>query len=170
MDFEGEDIKITGTLTTLSGVERAMVSTNGIPIVIDKFDDQLQERLEDIMGKQEMSVKIQQPGRPAQFTIDHNHKLCESGGSKDHAGCYYVISVRGNFDAPPNTYTRFSLYVTHTQENHKVVQENSIITDFVEARMYKYYKYTLNYDPDILEVSVILNTLHGDADIYTSQI
>jgi hypothetical protein len=118
MDFEGEDIKITGTLTTLSGVERAMVSTNGIPIVIDQFDGQLQVRLEDIMGKQEMSVKIQQPGRPAQFTIDHNHKLCEGGGSKDQAGCYYLISVRGNFDAPPNTYTRFSLYVTHTQENH----------------------------------------------------
>ena len=51
MDVDGEDIKITGTLTTLSGVERAMVSTNGIPIVIDKFDDQLQVRLEDILGK-----------------------------------------------------------------------------------------------------------------------
>jgi hypothetical protein len=36
--------------------------------------------------------------------------------------------------------------------------------------MYKYYKYTMNYDPDISKVSVILNTLHGDADIYTSQI
>lgn len=52
MDFVGEEIKITGTLTTLSGVERAIVSTNGIPIIIEKFDYQLQGRLEDILGKQ----------------------------------------------------------------------------------------------------------------------
>ena len=60
--------------------------------------------------------------------------------------------------------------MTHTQDNHKVLQENSILTDYVEARMYKYYKYTVNYDPEILDVAVILNTLHGDADIYTSPI
>ena len=51
-----------------------------------------------------------------------------------------------------------------------LIAADGSVTDFVEARMYKYYKYSLNYDPDISEVLVILNTLHGDADIYTSQI
>jgi hypothetical protein len=71
---------------------------------------------------------------------------------------------------PPNAYTRFSLTVSHSQENHRILKENAILEDSIQPRTYKYYKFTVHKDDSIKNVEVVLDTLHGDADIYMSNL
>jgi len=66
-------------------------------------------------------------------------------------------------------YTQYSLSVTHTQQNHYTLSENEIAEDRIDMGSYRYFKFSLLESINVNNVSFMMNTLHGDADLYVSR-
>ncbi|CDW91451.1 UNKNOWN [Stylonychia lemnae] len=104
-------------------------------------------------------------GQILSITFNHDETKCKIDYSNN---CYYSILVY--VDQDPEELSTFIISASHSQRNHRVLKEGTILQDFVTINSYKYYSFTLFQDKDARNVTFKLNTIHGDADIYVSRI
>lgn len=72
-------------------------------------------------------------------------------------------------NAEPQQYTKYSLSVIHSQNNHYPLTESDQLQDFIHNGQYKHYRFNLPDATDVKNVTFRMNTLHGDADLYVSR-
>lgn len=99
-------------------------------------------------------------------TLEYEHSETECAKHKN--GCYYTVVVVG-MNEGDNNYTKYELQVTHSQQNYMILQESTQLSDFIHTGSYKYYKFSLAESEGVKNVTFIMTTLHGDADLFISR-
>ena len=97
--------------------------------------------------------------------IDHDEDKC---ANLLHGNCKYIIVVLNPSDRKSGLY---KIVVSHSQNNHAMLQEANPHIDSVELEELKYFKFTLSEEEEnISNVTIEINPLHGDSDLYVSHL
>ena len=113
-------------------------------------------------------------GKGLGLTIDHDEATCHS---KYNGECYYTIVVVG-LGRNSGDVARYSIASGHSQQNFVILSESKAVNDYVEYGTYRYFSFTLPPTPQTsakttlrpINVTITLNSLHGDADLFVSRI
>eukprot|EP00347_Sterkiella_histriomuscorum_P007205 403349857 len=162
LTYKDEDIKIEFDLTPIRG---------GDPMFGAKFCESVRNencssdfKLEEFMTKNGKYMKGVSTGQMQKIVIDHKEEYCDV--KLEGEDCYYQLIVYNpQYLSQKLTY---KLVASHTQNNHKILQESHPTVDSVEINEYQYYQFSLLDDKGVSSVQISLTQLHGNSDLYVT--
>jgi len=160
LDYTEEDFWVTFSLTSMQGPLPMMAGK--ACTVKDPLECAKGVKDQDISESRNGFIRGKQVGTLRELQIDHKEDECQR---EFKGNCYYLIGVI-NEDSEN---AQFTFAATHTQNNHKPIQENRPYPDSVGIQKYKYYSFYMGGDDNANEINFEMTGLHGDADIFISK-
>jgi hypothetical protein len=65
-------------------------------------------------------------------------------------------------------FSKYSVSVIHSQNNYYTLSENDAVEDYITQHSYRYYKFSVPDATHVKNITFIMNTYHGDADLFAS--